>query len=60
MGISIDDDGIVPHGWGPCKAAFVLARRGADFVRQHQKVGGFLVPAEDETLADVRSHGKMP
>ncbi|HEV2380683.1 MAG TPA: hypothetical protein VG206_12930 [Terriglobia bacterium] len=55
--ISIDDYGIVRMAGHPARPlSFWLTR--ADFVRQYQKVGGFWLPAEDETLAQVRLYGK--
>lgn len=55
--ISSDDYGIVRMAGHPARPlSFWLTR--ADFVRQYQKIGGFWLPAEDETLVQVRLYGK--
>jgi hypothetical protein len=55
--ISSDDYGIVRMAGRPARPlSFWLTR--ADFVRQYRRIGGFWLPAEDETLAQVRLYGK--
>ena len=55
--VSTDDYGIVRMAGRPARPlSFWLTR--AEFVRQYQKVSGFWLPAEDETLAQVRFYGK--
>lgn len=38
------------------KLSFWITR--ADFVRQYDKIGGFWLPVQDETLVNVRIYGK--
>jgi Outer membrane lipoprotein-sorting protein len=38
------------------KLSFWITR--ADFVRQYEKIGGFWLPAKDETFVDVKLYGK--
>ena len=55
--ISNDDFGIVRMAGRPARPlSFWLTR--AEFVRQYQKIGGFWLPAEDETVAQMRFYGK--
>jgi len=55
--ISSDDFGIVRMAGHPAKPlSFWLTR--AEFVRQYKKIGDFWLPAEDETLAQMRFYGK--
>jgi hypothetical protein len=55
--ISSDDFGIVRMAGHPAKPlSFWLTR--AEFVRQYDKIGDFWLPAEDETLAQLRFYGK--
>ena len=55
--ISSDDFGIVRMAGHPARPlSFWLTR--AEFVRQYQKIDGFWLPAEDDTVAQMRFYGK--
>ena len=55
--IDTGDYAIVRIAGHPAKSlSFWITR--ADFVRQYQRIGGFWLPAKDETLVHVRLYGK--
>ena len=55
--IDAEDYAIVRIAGHPAKSlSFWITR--ADFVRQYQRIGGFWLPAQDETLVHVRLYGK--
>lgn len=51
------DFAVVKIAGHPAKRPSFWIKR-ADFVRQYQKIDGFWVPLRDETLVDVKIHGK--
>jgi outer membrane lipoprotein-sorting protein len=55
--IDAEDFGIVRIAGHPAKPLSFWINR-ADFVRQFQKIGGFWLPAEDDTTVHVRLYGK--
>jgi hypothetical protein len=55
--IDAEDYGIVRIAGHPARPLSFWINR-ADFVRQFQKIGGFWLPAEDQTTVHVRLYGK--
>jgi hypothetical protein len=55
--IDVQDFGIVKISGRPTEKMSLWINR-AEFVREYQKIGGFWLPYRDETIVDMKMHGK--